>query len=101
MGEYVKKLIEVDVKAVELANKRQTEIESLEISFNSEMEKYKEGLQKATEAGAQIRKEILDSAVIDMEKIKKESLIKLQKAEKYFESVKTKITEEIWHNILK
>ncbi len=101
MGEYVKKLIEVDIKAVELAQKRETEIESLEAGFNSEMEKYKASLLKAAEAGVQIRKEILDAAATEIENIKNKNLCKIQRAEKYFEGTKQKIAEEIWRTIIK
>ncbi len=100
LNQFVKKLIEVDCKAVELADKREKEIEALEQRFNLELQRYNNNLEAAAKLSCEKRKEALKLAEAEIQALRNASDRKLQKMKTIFDSQKARLADEIWKAII-
>lgn len=101
ISSQVKKIIEVDKKAVELESKREYELKELEQAYKNEMEKLDEQLLIAREDARKVYEKLMSDAKNEVETMEKESMVKLEETEKKIDQAIDLLASEWWDNILK
>jgi len=96
----VKKLIDVDKRAIELESKRTRELMELEQAYKGEKDKIDTKLQSAKEDAKKIYEKLVLQAKNEAEAIKKESIQKLKATENAMNQEIEALALKWWNKIL-
>jgi hypothetical protein len=100
LSAYISKLMELDSKAVDLKEKRDSELVKLESDIRNELECVDAVLDKATLAAKQEHNKIIEEARLQAREIDEAAEINISKVQAYFTSIKEDAAEDIWKQLL-
>lgn len=101
MDAYVKRLVELDSKALELKGRREAEIAELEMKYRSEFRSFSGIIQDASTLSKKEHKEIIEEAKKQSNELETATTEKLAALDKAFDSLKDKAAKAIWEQLLK
>lgn len=101
MDSYVKRLIELDSKALELKGKRESEIEELEMHYRNELRSFGGIVQDASQASKKKHDEIIDEANKQVSDMEAATTSKLEALKRAFDGFKDDAAKAIWEQLLK
>lgn len=100
MDIYVKKLIELDSRAVELKEKRESEIAELETQYRNRLRSFDNIMQEASLLAKKKHDEIIGAARNEARLLDDSTTQKLKKLQNAFDSFKEDAAREIWKQLL-
>jgi len=101
MSIYVKKLLELDSKALELKGRRESEIEELEAKYRDELKGLNGIIQDASVLSKKRHDEIINKAKEQIMQLEAATEKKLEAMQKHYASIRDDIAREVWQQLLK
>lgn len=98
---YVRRLLELDVTAVELEFKRRAEIAEMEAQYNAELEKMDAYIAAAAVQARKRHDEKLAEAETQVKILDEQMTERIRKLEAAFEAFKPQAAKAIWEQLLK
>ena len=97
---YIRRLIELDSRAVKLKQERDAEISELEMRGKNELEDLDEELEEAVIKAKQRRDEIIEAGRLQAKEMEEAVNLKIDKLQSHFENFKEDAARDIWKQLL-
>ncbi|HNR04017.1 MAG TPA: hypothetical protein PKU88_01090 [Bacillota bacterium] len=97
---YIRRLIELDSRAVELKRERDAEISELEMRGENELKGLDEELEEAVIKAKQRRDEIIEAGRLQAKEMEEAVNLKIDKLQTHFENFKEDAARDIWKQLL-
>jgi len=97
---YIRRLIELDSRAVELKRERDAEISELEMRGENELKGLDEELEEAVIKAKQRRDEIIEAGRLQAKEMEEAVNLKIDKLQTHFENFKEDAARNIWKQLL-
>ncbi|HRU41635.1 MAG TPA: hypothetical protein P5021_06595 [Candidatus Diapherotrites archaeon] len=97
---YIRRLIELDSRAVELKRERDAEISELEMRGENELKGLDEELEEAVIKAKQRRDEIIEAGRLQAREMEEAVNLKIDKLQTHFENFKEDAARNIWKQLL-
>ena len=97
---YIRRLIELDSRAVELKRERDAEISELEMRGENELKGLDEELEEAVIKAKQKRDEIIEAGRLQAKEMEEAVNLKIDKLQTHFENFKEDAARDIWKQLL-
>ncbi len=97
---YIRRLIELDSRAVELKRERDAEISELEMRGENELKGLDEELEEAVIKAKQRRDEIIEAGRLQAKEMEEAVNLKIDKLQSHFENFKEDAARDIWKQLL-
>ncbi|MEA4849642.1 MAG: hypothetical protein VB106_20625 [Clostridiaceae bacterium] len=100
INEYIRRLIELDSKAVALKGERDTELIELEIHSKNELKDMEAALEETAAEVKQKHDEIIEAAKAQAKAMDEATKLKIDKLQAYFANLKEDAARDIWKQLL-
>lgn len=100
LSNYLTKLIELDVKAVDFKGSRDSELAKLEAGSRDELRSIEEILKNTAAEAGQERDRIVEEARQQAKTIIESADVKMEEVQAYYTSIKEKAARDIWEQLL-
>ncbi len=100
LSTYINKLIELDARAVELKDKRASELAGLEAGSREELKGIEKILDEAALAAKQQQDKIIKEAGQQSKEISEAAELKINEAQAFFASIREDAVRDIWKQLL-
>ena len=97
---YIRRLIELDSRAVELKRKRDAELTELETRSKNELKGLDEELEEAAIRAKQRRDEAIEAGRLQAKEMEEAVNLKIDKLQAHFENFKEDAAMDIWKQLL-
>ena len=97
---YIRRLIELDSRAVELKRKRDAELSELEMRSKNELKGLDEELEEAAIKAKQRRDQIIEAGRLQAKEMEEAVNLKIDKLQAHFENFKEDAAMDIWKQLL-
>jgi len=97
---YIRRLIELDSRAVELKRKRDAELTELEMKSKNELKGLDEELEEAAIKAKQRRDQIIEAGRLQAKEMEEAVNLKIEKLQTHFENFKEDAARDIWRQLL-
>lgn len=97
---YIKRLIELDSRAVELKRKRDAELSELEMRSKNELKGLDEELEETVIKAKQRRDEAIEAGRLQAKEMEEAVNLKIDKLQTHFENFKEDAVMDIWRQLL-
>lgn len=98
---YVKRLIELDSKALELKGRRESEVAELEMKYRNELKAFSGIIKDASALSKKKHQEIIDEAKRQAGELEKATTEKLATLKRQYVSFRDEAAKAIWEQLLK
>ena len=100
LNEYIRRLIELDSKAVEFKKERDSELEALAVRSRNELKSLDAVLEDAAKAAKRKHDEIIEAARLQAKEMDKAAKLKISELQNSFSGFKEEAARDIWKQLL-
>lgn len=97
---YIRRLIELDSRAVELKKKRDAELMELEMSIRNELKSLDEMLEETSVKAKQRYEQIIESGRLQAREIDEAAMLQIDKLKVHFDNFNEGALRDIWRQLL-
>ncbi len=100
LNEYIRRLVELDSKAVELKKERDAELETLAVSSRNGLKSLDAVLEEAAKAAKGKHDEIIEAARMQAKEMDEAAKLKISELQNSFSGFKEEAARDIWKQLL-
>ena len=100
INEYIRRLIELDTRAVALKSERDTELMELEVHSKNELKDLQTTLEETAVKAKQKHDEVIEAAKAQAKVMDEVTKLKIDELQAYFANLKEDAAKDIWKRLL-